>query len=156
IGRIILFYIGSVLLIVCLVPWSSIAPGTSPFTAALKVIGLRHADTVMTVVIVTAVLSCLNSAFYISSRVLFSLAAHSDAPEPLVRLNSHRVPVRSVLLGAMTASLCLLAAILSPGTAFAFLVNASGCLILFIYIAVCIAHLSQCSRGRWITYLTLG
>ncbi len=169
VGRIILFYVGSVFLIVCVVPWSSIAPGVSPFTEVLKAIGFKSAERLMAAVILTAVLSCLNSAFYISSRVLFGLAAHADAPERLVKLNTQRVPVRSVLLGGVAASLCLLTAIAAPDTAFAFLVNAAGCVVIFNYLAICIAHLAQRQREhrdvapsaarrvpRWVTYLTIG
>jgi GABA permease len=170
IGRICLFYVGSVLLIVCVVPWSSIVPGRSPFTLALETIGFKTAETIMIAVIFTAILSCLNSAFYITSRVLFTLAAHGDAPQPLVKLNSRQVPVRTVLLGAFVALVCLLTAVLSPNTAFVFLVNASGCLILFVYLAVCIAHILRPkppqvqirgTPGRaeglpaWVTYLTI-
>jgi len=54
----------------------------------------------MSVIILTAVLSCLNSAFYVSSRVLFILAERGDAPQSLVKLNKRRVPVVSVLIGA--------------------------------------------------------
>jgi len=162
IGRIILFYVGSVFVIVCVMPWSSVVPGNSPFTAALKLVGFKPAETMMTAVILTAVLSCLNSGFYASSRVLFSLAGNGDAPQALIKLNALRVPVRSVLLGAFTAALCLVAAVVAPKTAFAFLVNATGCLILFIYLGVCIAHLARRDTGasqrrlpRWITYLTI-
>jgi L-asparagine transporter-like permease len=171
IGRISLFYVGSVFLIVCVLPWSSVIPGASPFTLALEVIGFKTAETIMTAVILTAILSCLNSAFYITSRVLFTLAAHGDAPQPLVKLNSRQVPVHAVLLGAFVAFVCLFTAVLSPNTAFVFLVNASGCLILFVYLMVCMAHLARPklpekvigtipvrTHGvpRLITYLTIG
>src|SRR5205807_276697 len=78
--------------------------------------------------ILTAVLSCLNSAFYVCSRVLFVLAEHGDAPQWLVQLNTRRVPTRSVWMGSLAGVLGILAAITSPQTVFAFLVNASGAL----------------------------
>jgi L-asparagine transporter-like permease len=51
------------------------------------------AGTIMSAIILTAVLSCLNSAFYVSSRVLFILAERGDAPQSLVKLKARRVPV---------------------------------------------------------------
>ena len=140
IGRIILFYVASVFLIVCMVPWTSIVSGTSPFATALYAHGVGWAGNAMTLVILTAVLSCLNSAFFISSRVLFVLASHGDAPKQLVRLTSRSVPAGSVVSIAVCAAACLLAATLAS-SAFAFLVNASGALILIIYLAICIAYL---------------
>ena len=146
IGRIVLFYVGSVFFIVSVVPWTAIRPGESPFTVALKAMGLAHAESIMAIIITTALLSCLNSAFYISSRVLFGLAANGHAPKYLVRLTSRRVPARSVMLGGMAAAVCLILAFVSPQTAFAFLVNATGTLILLVYLAVCVAYLMHIRR----------
>src|SRR5437588_577294 len=91
--------------------------------------------------IFTAVLSCLNSAFYVCSRVLFVLAEHGDAPQWLVQLNARRVPTRSVWMGSLAGVLGILAAIAAPQTVFAFLVNASGALSVFVYIIIAAAHI---------------
>ena len=141
IARILLFYVGSVLLIVAVVPWDRVVPGVSPFTLALERMGFSWAGMAMSVVILTAVLSCLNSAFYVTSRVLFILASHGDAPQGLVRLNGRRVPARSVLIGCAAGVLGVIAASLWPDTVFAFLVNACGALILFVYLATCLSQI---------------
>jgi AAT family amino acid transporter/GABA permease len=148
IGRIVLFYVGSVFLIVSVIPWTEIRSGESPFTVALKAMGLPAAEVIMALIITTALLSCLNSAFYISSRVLFGLATQRDAPGYLLRLTSRRVPAGSVVLGGLVAAVCLILAFVSPQTAFAFLVNATGTLILFVYLAVCVSYLVHNHR-RW-------
>ena len=72
--RILTFYVLSVFLIVSVAPWNTVRSGVSPFTLALDTMHVPWAGTIMTVIILTAVLSCLNSAFYVSSRVLFILA----------------------------------------------------------------------------------
>ncbi len=135
--RILIFYVVSLFLIVSVVPWNLVKPGESPFTLALVTIGLPWAGTAMSVVILTAVLSCLNSSFYICSRVLFSLAEHGDAPQWLVKLNARHVPARSVLIGSVAGLVGIAANSLAQKTIFAFLVNASGALILFVYMLVC-------------------
>ena len=139
--RILTFYVGSVLLIVTVVPWVRIRPGESPFTLALTVMQFKWASIAMSAIILTAVLSCLNSAFYVCSRVLFVLAEHGDAPQWLVQLNERRVPTRSVWMGSLAGVLGILAAITSSQTVFAFLVNASGALMVFIYMMVALAHI---------------
>jgi L-asparagine transporter-like permease len=136
IWRIMLFYVVSLSLIVSVVPWNTIVPGESPFTHALDVIGVPLASTIMNFIILTAVLSCLNSSFYVCSRVLHVLAEKGDAPRWLVQLNARRVPARSVLLGSLAGFIGVAAGIISPGGVFAFLVNASGGLIIVIYIAI--------------------
>ncbi|HEX4387383.1 MAG TPA: amino acid permease [Steroidobacteraceae bacterium] len=138
--RILTFYVGSVFLIVCVVPWINVQPGESPFTLALTTMHFRWASVAMSAIILTAVLSCLNSAFYVCSRVLFVLAEHGDAPQWLVQTNARHVPTRSVWMGSVAGVLGILAAITSSKTVFAFLVNASGALMVFIYMIIALAH----------------
>jgi GABA permease len=140
--RIMLFYVGSAFLIVAVVPWNQVISGESPFTHALATMNFGLARTVMSLVILTAVLSCLNSAFYVTSRVLFTLAEKGDAPAWLVRLNARGVPARSVLMGSAAGIIGLIAARASPNHVFAWLVNASGALMLFVYL------LSTCAQIR--------
>jgi GABA permease len=139
--RILTFYAGSVLLIVAVVPWVRVRVGESPFTLALTTMHFRWASLAMSVIILTAVLSCLNSAFYVCSRVLFVLAEHGDAPAWLVRLNVRRVPTRSVWMGSVAGVLGLFAATAHSQKVFAFLVNASGALMVFVYMMIVVAHL---------------
>ena len=141
VGRILLFYLGSIAFIVCIVPWDKVPPGVSPFVIALESIRVPYAAQIMEAIILTAVLSCLNSSFYVVSRVLFVLAASGDAPRALVRLNSRRVPARSVLIGSLAGLIGILAHDLAPSAVFAFLVNASGALIVVIYGMICAAQI---------------
>src|SRR5215471_5277278 len=138
--RILLFYVLSILLIVTVVPWREIAPGSSPFALALERTGIPGAATIMNVIVLTAVLSCLNSGLYVTSRVLFTLAARNDAPQSLIALSRRRVPWRAILIGTSFGYLAVLLSVVSPEKAFAFLVNASGALMIIIYLLACIAH----------------
>jgi GABA permease len=140
ISRILIFYVGSVFVITCTVAWTSVVPGQSPFTLALDSLHVPFAGTIMAGIILTAVLSCLNSAFYVASRVLFVLAEHGDAPRWLIKTNKRHVPDRSVLLAGVFGFAGVVAAILSPSVVFAFLVNASGAIIAAIYLAIAVAQ----------------
>ena len=141
VSRILLFYLGSIGFIVCIVPWDKVPVGVSPFVIALDSIRVPYAAQMMQGIILTAVLSCLNSSFYVVSRVLFVLAANGDAPRALVRLTSRRVPARSVLIGSVAGFIGILAHDLAPHEVFAFLVNASGALIVVIYGVICAAQI---------------
>src|ERR1700677_2975188 len=142
IWRILIFYVVSVFLIVSVIPWNTVRSGESPFTLALNTMHVPWAGTIMTVIILTAVLSCLNSAFYVSSRVLFILAERGDAPQSLVKLNKRRVPVVSVLIGAAAGFLGIIAATQAPQVVFDFLVSSSGAVIVFVYMTICIAQIA--------------
>jgi GABA permease len=169
--RILVFYVASILLIVAVVPWSRVEPGFSPFTLALSATGHPWIARSMSVVILTAVLSCLNSAFYVCSRVLFVLAEKGDAPQWLVKVNARRVPARSVAVGAAAGVLGIVANSLAPSGVFAFLVNAGGALIVFVYLLTAVSQirlrLQRRRDGRpepairmwlfpWLSYATVG
>jgi len=131
--RVALFYILSVGLILCVVPWSAIVPGTSPFATALAALDIPGAATVMNAVILVAVLSALNSGIYVTSRILYRLSTFGEAPQFLVKTGRRHVPVGAVLVSTLFAYGALIASIASPGVVFVFLVNASGALSLMLY-----------------------
>lgn len=138
--RILLFYAGSVFCILLVLPWNRVVASQSPFVQALAVMDVPWAHFLVSAVILTAVLSCLNSAFYVCSRVLFGLAQHRDAPAWLVQVNERRVPARSVWISAAAGVLGVLVAIASPDRVFSFLVNASGALMIVVYALVALAQ----------------
>jgi GABA permease len=139
--RILFFYVISLFLIVSVTPWDTVRSGESPFTLALNTMHVPYAPNIMSIIILTAVLSCLNSAFYVSSRVMFILADRGDAPQALVKLNARRVPVVSVMMGAVAGFLGIIAATQAPQVVFDFLVSSSGALIVFVYMIICVAQI---------------
>ncbi|MBU3079323.1 amino acid permease [Sphingomonas quercus] len=139
--RILIFYVLSILLIVTIVPWNTIQPGVSPFATALTRLDIPGAATAMTAVVLVAVLSCLNSGLYVTSRVLFALAARGEAPRGLVAVNRRQVPARAILVASLFSYAALAASVLSPTLVFSFLVNASGALMLIIYLMLALAQI---------------
>jgi GABA permease len=139
--RVVLFYVLSIFFIVAAVNWTSIKPGQSPFVAALTLIGIPGSAMAMNIIVLTAVLSCLNSGLYVTSRALFALAAHGDAPKSLVVLNKRNVPARAILVGTVFGYGAMMASIISPTGVFTFLVNASGTAMLFLYLMIGVAQI---------------
>jgi GABA permease len=140
IARIAIFYVGSIFLLTVILPWNDKTVAASPFVAAFTKMGLPYADHIMNAVVLTAVLSCLNSGMYTASRMLFVLAARREAPQQLVRVTRRGVPAVAILASSVIGFLCVIAAAVSPDTIFAFLLNSSGAIILFIY---CLIGISQ-------------
>jgi GABA permease len=141
--RILLFYVGSVLVILAVVPWPEIVPGSSPFALALERMEIPFAATTMNLIVLVAVLSCLNSGLYVTSRMLFGLAAQGDAPRSLVALDARGVPTRAILIGTVFGYLAVLASVVSPQRLFTFLVNASGAIMLVIYLLIALAQIRR-------------
>jgi len=168
--RLLLFYVLSILLVLAVVPWKEVVPGESPFAAALMRTHVPFASEIMTFIVLTAVLSCLNSGVYVTSRVLFTLAARGDAPQAMIALNKRRVPARAILIGSSFGYLAVIFSIVSPDKVFQFLLNTSGALMVVIYLLACFAHvrlrrqMEQTSPEKltirvwlfpWLSYLTI-
>ena len=94
----------------------------------------------MNVIVLTAVLSCLNSGVYVTARVLFAMADKGDAPRWLVAVNQRQVPARAIVLGSAFGFFVMALGWIAPEKLFNFLLNSCGALMLFTYLFVVIAH----------------
>jgi len=141
ITRIAIFFVGSIFLLSVILPWNSSDLAASPYVAAFKQMGIPYADDVMNAVVLTAVLSCLNSGLYTASRMLFVLAARREAPAAMVSVNSRGVPMVAILSSSVVGFLAVIMAAISPDKVFSFLLNSSGAVILFVYLLIAISQI---------------
>jgi L-asparagine transporter-like permease len=139
--RILVFYVLSIAVVVAVVPWRTLPVGLSPFVIALGAMHIPAAAPVMSVIVLTAVLSCLNSGLYITSRMLHELAQSGDAPRVLGATSGKKVPRIGILVGSVAGYLAATASIVSPNGVFLFLINTSGAIILFIYMIVALGEI---------------
>ena len=141
VARVAIFFVGSVFLLVVILPWNSVELGSSPYVAAFKHMGLPGADQVMNAVVLTAVLSCLNSGLYTASRMLFVLADRHEAPARLVKLSPRGAPYIAILFSSAVGFGCVIMAWVAPRTVFVFLLNSSGAIILFVYWLIALSQI---------------
>lgn len=139
--RIAIFFVLSIFLLVVILPWNSEEIAASPYVSAFTAMGIPFADHIMNAVVLTAVLSCLNSGLYTASRMLFVLSARREAPVSLMKVESNGVPRNAILISSVVGFLCVIAAALWPDTVFLFLLNSSGAVILFVYLLIAISQI---------------
>ncbi|MFJ8072343.1 GABA permease [Peribacillus sp. NPDC096447] len=139
--RILVFYIGSITVVVTLLPWNSASILTSPFVAVLDHIGVPAAAQIMNFIVLTAVLSCLNSGLYTTSRMLYSLAQRGEAPKRFMKLTKKGVPRNAILAGTFFSYIAVVMNYFSPDTVFLFLVNSSGAIALLVYLVIAVSQL---------------
>src|SRR5699024_7170279 len=106
-------------------------------------LNIPGASTIMDLIVLTAVLSCLNSGLYTSSRMLYALANKDEAPQGFTRVNHRGVPVKAVLFCVLFSSLSVIISYTAPKMVFAFLLNSSGVIGLFIYLLIAISQLKM-------------
>jgi GABA permease len=139
--RVTIFFVGSIFLLATILPWNSTELGDSPYVSAMEEMGIPAAAEIMNAVVLTAVLSCLNSGLYTASRMLFVLAARREAPARMLSVTRRGVPMWAILSSSVIGFLCVIAAYVSPDQVFLFLLNSSGAIILFVYLLICLSQL---------------
>ncbi|WP_415855062.1 amino acid permease [Sinomonas sp. G460-2] len=140
--RILLFYIGSIFVIVMLLPWSSTEVATSPYVAVLNELHIPGAAVFMNLVVLTAVLSCLNSGIYSSSRMIHAMALRGETPKAFTRVNRHGVPTAAVILGSAGGLATIVANYFVPtDSVYQFLLNSSGSVAVVVYFGITVTQL---------------
>lgn len=173
--RICLFYIGSIFLIVCLVPWNDPllgAPGYGAYRRTLELLGVPWARWIMSFVVLTSVSSCFISAHYTCSRMLYSLSRRGDAPAILQLTRSNGTPIYAVLASCvMAVSIAVLNFFESvrPRDILDLLMNTTGMIALLVYLVVAFSQLKMRRKLEkegaelrlkmwlfpWLTYLVI-
>lgn len=139
--RILVFYIGSIAIVVTLLPWNSANVAKSPYVAVIELFGIPGAGAIMDIVVLISVLSCLNSGLYTASRMLFSLSQRGDAPKSWTKISKRGVPATAVLASTVVGFITVALNYVAPDTVFLFLVNTSGAIVLFVWLVISISQL---------------
>ncbi len=98
---------------------------------------------IMNFIVLTAVLSCLNSGLYTTSRMLYSLAERNEAPRRFMKLSKKGVPVQAIVAGTFFSYIAVVMNYFSPDTVFLFLVNSSGAIALLVYLVIAVSQLKM-------------
>ncbi|MPY63314.1 amino acid permease [Streptomyces spongiae] len=139
--RIAFFYIGSMAVVVTLVPWNEKAVvEKGPYVAALEQLGIPGAAQLMNVVVLVALLSAMNANIYGSSRIAYSLVTRGQGPKVLARV-SGGVPRVAVLVSCVFGFVCVLLSYWRPDDIFAWLLNMIGAVILVVWVFIAVSQL---------------
>ncbi|MER7492395.1 amino acid permease [Streptomyces pharetrae] len=139
--RIALFYIGSMAVVVTLVPWDSKEIVESgPYVATLDHLGIPGAGQLMNVVVLVALLSAMNANIYGASRIAYSLVERGQGPKALGRV-SGGVPRIAVLASSVFGFVCVLLSYWRPNDVFPWLLNMIGAVILVVWIFIAVSQL---------------
>ncbi|MFE9306396.1 amino acid permease [Streptomyces sp. NPDC006706] len=142
IWRIGVFYLGSVFVVVALLPWNDKAiTEKGSYVAALDSLGIPHAGQIMNFIVLTSVLSCLNSGLYTASRMAFSLGERGDAPKAFARTTRRGVPMAAIVSSVVFGFVAVFFNYRFPDSVFLFLVNSSGAVALFVWLVICFSQL---------------
>ncbi|ATL76008.1 aromatic amino acid transporter [Chryseobacterium piperi] len=152
--RILIFYVGALVILFALSPWRDITEGSSPFVMvfqnlngfAFTILGKTiHFNSlianVLNLIVLTAALSVYNSSVYSNSRMLFGLAQQGNAPKGLMKLNKNHVPTNAILVSSCFAGICIIINKLIPEKAFEYLMALVVSTLIINWLMICYTHL---------------
>ncbi|UYA61877.1 Aromatic amino acid transport protein AroP [Pectobacterium sp. F1-1] len=139
--RILIFYIGSLAILLSLYPWGKVVEGGSPFVMIFHELNSNVVATVLNIVVLTAALSVYNSCVYCNSRMLFGLAKQGNGPKVLKAVDRRGVPVVAIGISALATALCVLINYLIPGKAFELLMALVVSALVINWAMISLAHL---------------
>ncbi|MDW2885181.1 amino acid permease [Exiguobacterium artemiae] len=134
--RLVLFFVGTIIVLAILLPNDSKGVLESPFVAVFERIGLPFAADTMNFVILTAILSAANSGLYAASRMLWSLSDQRMITPFFSKLNASGVPTRAVLFSMLGGLLALFSSVYAPGSVYIALVSISGLAVVVVWMSI--------------------
>ena len=139
--RIIIFYVGALIVIMSIYPWNSINPEKSPFVQVFAAVGIAAAASIVNFVVLTSAASACNSGIFSTSRMVYSLAKEDNAPESMKKLTSNQVPANATMFSAIVILISVILNYIMPEGVFVLITSISTFCFIFIWAIIVICHL---------------
>lgn len=166
--RILLFYIGSLAIIMAVHPWNMINPNESPFVTVFSSVGISMAAGIVNFVVLTSAASACNSALFSTSRMLYGLAKDDNAPKTLAKLSRTSTPAMALIASSVVVGITVVLNYIMPDGVFTLISGISTMCFLFIWAIIVICHMKylkvisddkrpkfRLHGARWLNYVSL-
>ena len=148
VARIAVFYVGSVVLLALLLPYTTYKGNESPFVTFFSKVGFGGAGTLMNVVVLTAAFSSLNAGLYSTGRILRSMAINGSGPKFTALMSRNGVPYAGILLTSVIGLLGVALNAIKPGQAFEIVLNIAALGILAAWATIVLCQLQLYRRSK--------
>ena len=139
--RILLFYIGSLAVIMAVQPWNIIDPAKSPFVTVFSSIGIVAAASIVNFVVLSSAASACNSALFSTSRMLYGLAKDDNAPKQFARLSKTSTPAMALIASSLVVGITVILNYVMPNGVFELISGISTVCFLFIWTIIVVCHM---------------
>lgn len=139
--RVLLFYVGALIVIMSIYPWSAIVPIESPFVQVFAAIGIAAAAGIVNFVVLTSAASACNSAVFSTSRMVYSLGREQNAPAAMTKLTTRQVPANALFFSTVVILIAVVLNYIMPEGVFTLITSVSTVCFLFIWGITVICHL---------------
>ncbi len=141
--RILLFYVGSLLALMCIYPWTHFSASASPFVQVFADVGIKSAAAIINFVVLTAALSSCNSGIFTTGRMAFSLCDSSDSKwgRMMNRLSKHQVPFNAIAFSTAVIAISVGLSLIISNQVFLLISSVATTCFLYIWGMIVLAHL---------------
>jgi len=145
-ARILVFYVLSMFVLMSIFPWNEIGTGGSPFVLIFDNLGFTYAAHALNIVLISAVVSAINSDVFATGRMLFGMAKQGQAPQSFAKLSRHGVPWMTVLLIGAAMGVGVLLNVLMPESAFTLIASAGAFAFIWVWLMILVAQMRMRSK----------
>jgi D-serine/D-alanine/glycine transporter len=140
-ARILFFYVGALIILLCVNPWTELNAAESPFVKTFGLVGIPVAAGIINFVVLTSAASACNSGMFSTSRILFNLGKNDQAPSKFAKLNKNYVPSNALWISALVVSVGALLSKLIPEQAFGIVTTISAICFIWVWGVILLCHL---------------
>lgn len=138
--RLVIFFIGSMIIMAALIPYKQAGVTQSPFVHVFKMMGIPFAADIMNFVVLSAIVSAANSGLYASTRMLWSLSNEGMLPKIFAKTTRRNIPTVSLAVSMLGGILALLSSVVAADTVYLVLVSISGLAVVFVWMAIALSE----------------
>ncbi|MMZ59419.1 D-serine/D-alanine/glycine transporter [compost metagenome] len=139
--RILFFYIGALIVLLCINPWTELNPAESPFVKTFSLVGIPIAAGIINFVVLTSAASACNSGMFSTSRILYNLSKNEQASSHFAKLNKNHVPGNALFVSTLVVSVGALLSKLIPEQAFGIVTTISAICFIWVWGVVLVCHI---------------
>ncbi|MEK5161138.1 amino acid permease [Paenibacillus sp. FSL R5-0527] len=139
--RILFFYVGAIIALLCINPWTELSPSESPFVKTFSLVGIPIAAGIINFVVLTSAASACNSGMFSTSRILYNLSKNNQASSHFAKLNKNHVPRNGLLISTLVLSGGALLSKLIPEQAFGVVTTISAICFIWVWGVVLVCHI---------------
>lgn len=144
--RVLLFYIGALFVILCIIPWTDLSADSSPFVRVFSLVGIPAAAGIINFVVLTAAASACNSGLFSTSRMLYALGREGQAPKRFTRLEKSSVPGTALISSSLALSAGVVLNYFLPDSVFTLVTSISAICFIWVWGVILVSHLIYLKR----------
>lgn len=141
--RILIFYVGSMVVMLSLYKWNEIGVDGSPFVFIFDKVGIPYAASIINFVVITAALSSMNSSLYVDGRMLYSLALNNNAPKVFSKISKSGIPYVGILFSTLLVACVIILNYFVPGQVFTYISSLTTLSVLTAWAVILLTQLKS-------------